>query len=335
MALASSSLALAADSLAQKLQAALTDIFVIVDTPAAAQKLAESTANKHFLNIFIYRVAASPVHAAQTPGQPLFLRLFALLTPFPRIAAQAGETYPALRILGEAIRFFHEQPVTDVLATPQGANGTAYRLQVIPQAPNMEELNHIWTTQGSELSYQLSAAYEFALLPIDPLVPEAPSSEVRTTVLQVDAHLGRRDERPVSHDMEHRAFPALAEGEAWTGPVYLPQMLALGPDGPVETLTLPQAPATLDLAVAGIVSQKAELRLSHRDAAGAEIRQAAHVVTIASQWLDLAAAKVSLAVPDTAGTVTLIAEIRAADAAGQPLVPDRVGATLTLAVEPP
>ena len=33
----------------------------------------------------------------------------------------------------------------------------------------MEELNHIWTTQGGELAYRLSAAYEFALIPIEPL----------------------------------------------------------------------------------------------------------------------------------------------------------------------
>jgi hypothetical protein len=346
MALANSSLAIAADALAQSLQTALADILVTVDTPAAAMKTAsELTPAKHVLNIFFYRVAASPVHAAQTSGQPMFLRLFALLTPFPKPGVANGEALPALRILGEAMRHFHETPETAVMTSQEGGSGTAYRLQVVPQAPSMEEINHIWTTQGSDLTYQLSAAYEFALLPVDPRVAEAPASEVRTTIMQVDAHLDRRGERPVGYDMEYRSIPAprgdedgdgvIGAGEVWTGPTFLPQMLAVGPDGPLANATLPAAATGVDLALAGIAGNRAEVRLIHRDAGGAELRRAVHVVTLASAWLDLPAARVTLPIPDLGGTATLLAEVRAADAAGVPLVPDRVGGTLTLGVGGP
>ena len=182
MALAQSSLSIAANSISELLENNLTDVHVVVDAPAATMKMADTTTDKHFLNPFFYRVAPSAVHAAQTVTDPIFLRVFALLTPFAKKSATNGEDYPHLRILGEVIRYFHENPVGPPLQTPQGDDGTQYAIQAVLQSPNMEELNHIWTTQGSELSYQISAAYEFSLVPIDPLVSRPPDREVTQVV---------------------------------------------------------------------------------------------------------------------------------------------------------
>ena len=89
-----------------------------------------------------------------------------------------------------------------------------YRLQAVLQAPTMEELNHIWTTQGGELAYRLSAAYEFALIPIEPLDHRAPAGPMtlgdpRRAAFGAEAEPGRlRSEIGA----EARALPLAATG---------------------------------------------------------------------------------------------------------------------------
>lgn len=65
---------------------------------------------------------------------------------------------------------------------------TQYRLQAVMQAPTMEELNHIWTTQGGELAYRLSVAYELALIPIEPMSVAPPARLVEQ--VEVETMLG-------------------------------------------------------------------------------------------------------------------------------------------------
>ena len=145
MALANSSLAMAAESISVALQAALTDITVIVGTPMAAKTMADTSSEKHYLNIFFYRVAPSGFHAAQSTNDPLFLRVSALLTPFTAKTISNPEPHAALRVLGETMRYFHENPISEAL--PSGGttanHRTEYMLEAALQAPTREELNHI------------------------------------------------------------------------------------------------------------------------------------------------------------------------------------------------
>ena len=332
MALANSSLAMAAESISQQLQAALADITVIVGTPMAAKTLSDTNGDKHYLNIFFYRIAPSGFHPAQTSDDPLFLRVAALLTPFPAKTIANPEPHAALRILGEVLRYFHEDPVGEVL--PTGAANpqlrTPYRLEAALQAPTMEELNHIWTTQGSEIGYQMSAAYEFSLVPVDPLVAATPAGRVHTAQVQVGTDpstpAGAQD-----YDLEFTAYPASDAGTPWPGAPHLPQLLVIGAEGPAGSTSLPATAAELDLALAGDPGTRAEVRLSIRDAAGTELRAVTGAFDIVTPRLDAASARVKLPV-DLTGAASLVAEVREADATDAPLVPDRIGNTLTLTV---
>lgn len=62
-----------------------------------------------------------------------------------------------------------------------------YALQVVMQPLEMEEINHIWTTQG-DLVYRPSLSYEFALVPVMPAGPP----HVDSTVIGVsgEVHAG-------------------------------------------------------------------------------------------------------------------------------------------------
>ena len=300
-------------------------------TPAAAQKLADATPNQHFLNIFFYRVAPSGVHAAQTHEEPLFLRISALLTPFPKKAGAAGEEYPALRILGEVLRHFHENPISPALHAKPGTAGTSYRLQTVLQAPTMEELNHIWTTQGSDLGYRMSAAYEFALVPVDPRVAATPAGEVKTALVEV-APDPTPPAGPQEYGVEFTAVPGEAYSDGWPGPDHLPGLLVIGPDGPAGTADIASGPGRIELALAGLPGSRARVTLSLRDAAGAELRRVTRLRDVRTPRLDDPRAAFTLTT-DLAGVRLVVAEVEQTDAGGTGLQPRRVGNTLTLTVD--
>ncbi len=196
MALAASSLSVAIQEVATFLDAQLgADVSVTVDTPAKIGKPAEPL-TKHTLNIFPYRLAPSGVHPDLGQEDPFFIRAYVLLTAFP----SAGDTSiddADLRVLGNAIRALQSNPVLPTVlptAIPNNAPATdfrkgpflSYRLQMVLQAPTMEETNHIWTTQG-DVPYRLSAAYELALIPVEPLVHATPPQQVQAGEVLVSA----------------------------------------------------------------------------------------------------------------------------------------------------
>ncbi|MBK0327773.1 DUF4255 domain-containing protein [Rhodobacteraceae bacterium F11138] len=163
------------------------DVVVMVDSPQKAQEQAKDS-TEHVLNLFVYRIAPSGFHADMGDDQAFFIRANLLLTAFP-----AGQGNPPedsdLRVLGQAVRVLQSFPVIPgTLPGPAPGNAPAhdfrraqttdYQLQAVFQAPTMEELNHIWTTQGGELAYRISAAYELALIPIEPLTHATPAPEV-------------------------------------------------------------------------------------------------------------------------------------------------------------
>lgn len=196
MALAASSLSVAIQEVATFLDAQLgADVVVTVDTPAKIGKPAEPLKD-HTLNIFPYRIAPSGIHPDLGKNDPFFIRAYVLLTAFP--SAQDNTVDDGdLRVLGNAVRVLQsnpELPVTLPTAIPNDApaadfrNGPfrQYRLQMVLQAPTMEETNHIWTTQG-DVPYRLSAAYEFALIPVEPLVHAAAPQKVQAGEVVVSA----------------------------------------------------------------------------------------------------------------------------------------------------
>jgi len=332
MPLSPSSLSIAAESISAMLEAAMADVHVVVNTPAATQKLAETTPAKHFLNVFFYRVAPSGVHTAQTVDDPLFLRVSALITPFARKDVVNGQEHPALRILGEVLRYFHQNPIGPALQTPLTPGGTEYRIQATLQAPTMEELNHIWTTQGSDISYQLSAAFEFSLIAIDPLDLPPPATLVQSTEVEVAPNMGLADGGPQDYGPEFFSAPAENADNSWPGPPHLPQILVVGPKGPVGTLDIASAAGKITFAIAGAPESRARVAMSVLDGSGAELRTFTRLRTLKTSNLEAPLARFEFNA-DLTGAKTVIVRVRQTNEAGVVLVPDRVGNTLTLTVD--
>lgn len=191
----------AADFLADRMA---DDVVVTVDAPQRAQKLAEG-GNSHVLNLFVYRIAPSGFHAGMGNEDATFIRVNVLLTAFP--AGQGGDQDAPpdsdLRVLGQAVRVLQSSPVIPTVlpgAAPAdpgndfrnaGDKLAEYRMQAVLQAPTMEEMNHIWTTQGGELAYRLSAAYELALIPIEPIDYAEPAPVVQVGHIETVPGAGR------------------------------------------------------------------------------------------------------------------------------------------------
>lgn len=196
---AESSLSVAIQATADFIAARMADdVVVSVDAPQRAQKRADD-GDVHVLNLFVYRIAPSGFHADLGNKEPTFVRASLLFTAFP---AGQGDPPPDsdLRVLGQALRVLQSFPVIPAVlpgVAPAGAPAddfrkppdkvTSYQLQATMQAPTMEELNHIWTTQGGELAYRLSAAYELSLIPIEPLSHAEPAPPVAAAEMQMVA----------------------------------------------------------------------------------------------------------------------------------------------------
>ena len=96
------------------------DVVISTDNPQRASERAKG-GDKHFLNLFTYRVMPSGFHAGTTSDQPFFIRINALLTPF--LSDQdAGAADADLRILGHAIRVLASRPIVPGIAAQAPAS---------------------------------------------------------------------------------------------------------------------------------------------------------------------------------------------------------------------
>ena len=262
-----SSLSLAIQGVADYLDAELgSEVSVSVDSPQQASETAKNSNTTHILNLFVYRVAPSGFHPELTARDPVFLRLYALLTPFRGAIANQAEDAEH-RILGAAIRVLSSNPVLPTVLPGPGvaADGAqdfrndpetlSYRIQAVMQAPSMEELNHIWTTQGAELAYRLSAAYEFSLVPVEPMERAPVPPEIRSALLDIGAR-PHRDRPDGVVDFGEHVISIPADTVDW-----LPVVLAVA-DGGLSTLAeVTPATGTLDVAVAGKPGEEVALEV--------------------------------------------------------------------------
>ena len=276
-----------AEFLAERFEEGVT---VTVDSPQRAQDQAKGS-TEHVLNLFVYRIAPSGFHADASADQPFFVRANVLLTAFP-----AGSDNPPpdadLRVLGQAIRVLQSFPVIPV-ALPSDDDGgtpndptTRYRLQAVFQAPTMEELNHIWTTQGAELAYRLSVAFELALIPIEPLNHAAPAPVV--TAGEFVAAVGTARRPFLMFHRDGRLFSHL--------------VVAAGT-------------ATTELALTGVPSSRVSVVVEWQRAGGGVERQPGQVFEIATSDVDAEDAVVDLALTAAADgdSATLITTLVDAD----------------------
>jgi len=127
------------------------------------------------LNLFFYDLNYDGYPADGLSEDPFYVRLNCLITAIGQKSTESeggsdrdvskGEN--ELRLISEVMRILHEQPILSVADINQ--NEVA-QLQIVPYTMNLDNLNHIWSTQN-DTSYRLSVAYEMALVPVPNILP--------------------------------------------------------------------------------------------------------------------------------------------------------------------
>ncbi len=200
MALPTSSLSImcaqVADFIRIGLDAAANNINVMIGPPSAAAQ--ETT--MHRVNLFFYRFEPSGFGPRLRPDEPWMIRLYCLVSAFGILDDDVSPGENELRMLGEVLRLFHENPIL----APLDVNGEQVRLQSVFQPLGSDELNNIWSTQN-ETVYHPSAAYEIALGPVVPSEVFIGSPLVGALGSQTSARM----------DARHQAF----SGQVQTPPV--------------------------------------------------------------------------------------------------------------------
>lgn len=318
-----SPLSLAADAIAGALADHFTahgvdDVAVLVGTPAAAADVVKGASAKKQVNLFFYRLAGSGVHASTTPGKPLFLTLFCLVTAFDKPAATGGGLNE-LTLLGEAVRFFHTHPLLGPLPHPAVPGMTSYTLAAVLQQPPMEELNHIWATQGTETPYRLSAAYEIGLVPVESLAPTTAGPPVKIASYDVRADAGLEDPAPAGETVGlAREWPLDPAAPA----DWVPLALLVDGERLSTAIDLPAASIGVPVAVAGPPGEQVSFALRFLKGDGTVLATVNRVRTVKSMLLDNEATRTVLDIVPVAGAATIaiaVSPLGAAALHGHPL----------------
>jgi hypothetical protein len=176
-----------ADFVSNRLEAPQRNIQVRIGSPASAAP--GQGDNEHRVNFFFYRFEPNAYAPDPGTGENWLLRLHCLVTTFGVEEDQISAGENDLRLLGGVLQAFHERPILDPLAI----NGTTIRTEVVFQPLGVDEINHIWATQGSDVAYRPSVAYEMALVPIPPHTPSPGGPLVGALGFEVRAdEAGRR-----------------------------------------------------------------------------------------------------------------------------------------------
>ena len=345
MAVPVSSLSVAVQGIADFLDGQFgEDVVISTDNPQRAAERVKG-GDKHFLNLFTYRVMPSGFHAASAANEPFFIRINALLTPFLSDAENNAQDND-LRILGHAIRVLASRPVVPGIALPGNSNDPAdfrsqphldFRLQAVLQAPTMEELNHIWTTQGGDLAYRLSAAYEFALIPVEPLERRTPAKPMTSAIIDTRPASKPRPEGFAEMGVEARAIPLAATlANKQPPPVDILPIVLFSRAGVLSSAaTIAPATASINLALSGLPGSRVSVTVAWKRANNSEDVQAKQVFTTAAVRLDDPAAVVALALTTPAAGDTALITTRPADTGGNEIANAPFANTLTLSTVVP
>jgi hypothetical protein len=135
-----------------------------------AEETTPESAAKPVINLFLFRVAENP-HAKNQEWEPvgddrlryppLALNLFYLLTPF------AKDKIDEHRVLGEAMRVFHENSVIEAPLLKGVLADTSEELKLDLLQTSFEDLARVWTALTKP--YRLSVCYEARIALVDSL----------------------------------------------------------------------------------------------------------------------------------------------------------------------
>lgn len=335
-----SSLSVAVQGIAEFLDSQFgEEVTITVAHPQRAAEIARGAGvTAHVLNVFAYRVLPSGFHAGLGVGDPQFIRIHALLTPFPADIEAAADDAD-LRILGHAIRVLHAHPVLPAdpeqplpgagITEPEGRRD--YRMEAVMLAPGMEEINYIWTTQGADLAYRLSAVYEFSLIPIEPLEPRVVADPPRTVIidtLPTMAGSGETGLRTLGPDSQGAAVETATPPPPLS---WVPVQMFLESETLIGAISVSGSATEAAVVVAGPVGEDAALQVIWRLSDNGTVSQPVQIVPIAAPVLETTAPTVvlSLSVPPSAQSATV--QVRPA-AGGLPVPDSSLGNTLSIDV---
>ncbi len=158
-------ISIAANKLRMLLLSEISDLSTISQISIGQPKgTFEDEVDKNQLNLFFYNVSYEGYPADGLNEDPFYVKLYCLITAVGAkgVAGSPSAGENDLRLIGEVMRVLHQQPVISV---DNGNNVEIAQLQIVPHKLNLDNLNHIWSTQGNK-PYRLSVAYEMALAPI-------------------------------------------------------------------------------------------------------------------------------------------------------------------------
>jgi hypothetical protein len=160
---------------------------VLIGHPALIEKQ-EPAAGISGLNLFFYRIEHAGYPAGAAKDEPVYLRLFCLITPVGSGADAHATGEADLRILGSVIDLLHCTPSLDVREN----NEIVAILQIVPASLSVEDTNKIWSTQQG-VSYRPSVAYEMSLVPTSSRKPPARALPPDLVVVGVSADMAFRE----------------------------------------------------------------------------------------------------------------------------------------------
>jgi hypothetical protein len=153
------------DFLRTNIEGAPTTISVEIGAPSEV----DTSNGANVINLFFYRFDPSGFGPLSRPNEPFRIRAYCLITAFGASLDNISAGENELRMLGEVMRLFHENPIlgeTEFLLTGE-TEGERYRLQAVYFQMPEEQLSQFWNA-NSETGIRPSVAYEFSLLPIVP-----------------------------------------------------------------------------------------------------------------------------------------------------------------------
>jgi hypothetical protein len=206
-----SSLSVAARTLRTHLATtvSLPESQILIGHPSSAAKDVETETNKQFLNLFFYRVEHGAYPAGGSVEDPFYVRFYCLITALGTKETINGGTISAgendLRLVGGVMQGLHENPI--FLLQGEGAQDVA-QMQVVLHVLSLDDLNHIWSTQG-DTPYRLSVGYELALLPLPLARAVARGARVGAIGVEVQTGARRPPLPPLGADAHTPQVPAV------------------------------------------------------------------------------------------------------------------------------
>lgn len=163
---------------------------VEIGNPAQFHPRSEATAP--LVTLFVYRIEPDNAALLATPDTAVAVRLHTLITAFCPTGENNAESAGSMemRLLSHIMRLFLERssvgPVRIRGALPIGPLAALVASDLMIEArqlaPDMEEINHIWTTQA-DTPYRTSLVYKFSFGFVTPSRPSDEGPPVLNAVL--------------------------------------------------------------------------------------------------------------------------------------------------------